>query len=204
MELALPQQFVLLDTEYTAWEGSQVRKWSGPNEYREIIQVGMIRVVDSVEAAALKIYVKPVKNPILSDYIKDLTHITQEEVKTQGVSLESCVQQTTEFLGTDPAYSYGLDEVVIKENCDLIGIPYPLPLGRIADIRELLFPALKEINVDPTGYTSGTLIEAFGTATKRGAHDAVNDMRNLFDAITIISQAQKSGGTDFQTAQTPS
>lgn len=188
MRLDLPDQFVLLDTEYTAWEGSQVRKWSGPGEFREIIQVGMIRVgTGLVELESKKVYVKPVKNPVLSDYIKNLTHITQEEIDTQGVSLEACVSDIQSFLGSDPAYSYGHDERVIQQNCDLIGIPYTPGLERILDIRDVIFPALAEIKVSPEGYTSGTLIEAFGPAPDSAAHDAVNDMRNLLAAIKAIN-----------------
>lgn len=187
--LPFPDTFVLLDTEYTAWEGSWQRGWTGPDEYKEIIQVGIIRVGPGlVELESKKIYVKPVKNPVLSDYIKNLTHISQDEIDTHGVSLETCVRDIQSFLGSDPAYSYGLDEVVIKENCDLIGIPYTPGLGRILDVRDVIFPGLAEIKVSPEGYTSGTLIEAFGPAPDSAAHDAVNDMRNLLAAIRAINE----------------
>ena len=187
--LQFPDTFVLLDTEYTAWEGSWQRGWTGPGEYKEIIQVGMIRVGPGlIETASEKIYVKPVKNPILSDYIKNLTHITQEEIDTRGMSLAECVEKIHAFLGTDAAYSYGLDEVVVKENCDLIGISYTPGLGRILDVRDVIFPGLAAIQVSPEGYTSGTLIEAFGPAPNSAAHDAVNDMRNLLAAIRAINE----------------
>ena len=29
----LPDTFIIFDTEFTAWEGSQERKWSGENEF---------------------------------------------------------------------------------------------------------------------------------------------------------------------------
>jgi inhibitor of KinA sporulation pathway (predicted exonuclease) len=186
--LPLPNTFVLLDTEYTAWDGSWQRGWTGPGEFKEIIQVGMIRVGPGlIELESKKIYVKPVKNPVLSDYIKNLTHITQDEVDIQGVSLEACVADIQLFLGSDPAYSYGLDEVVVKENCDLIGIPYTPGLGRILDVRDVIFPALAEIQVSPEGYTSGTLVSALGGNMNLEAHDAVNDMRNLLEAIRRIN-----------------
>lgn len=187
--IELPDHFVLLDTEYTAWEGSQARKWTGPGEFREIVQVGMIRVGPGLtELDSLMRFVRPIKNPILSDYFKNLTHITQERVDAEGITLEACVRDTHTFLGDDPAYSWGLDENRIKENCDLLGIAYPIGLGRIADIRPILFPALEKIQVDPTGYTSGSLIDAFGGAPDSAAHDAVNDMRNLLAAIKAINE----------------
>ena len=32
----LPDTFIIFDTEFTAWEGSQERKWTGENEFRRI------------------------------------------------------------------------------------------------------------------------------------------------------------------------
>ena len=187
MELALPEEFVLLDTEYTSWEGAWERGWSGPNEYKEIIQVGMIRIgKDKKEEASLKLYVKPVKNPILSDYIKNLTHISQEEVDA-GITLEECNLKIKEFLGDFPAFAYGTDEAIIRENCELIGTLFPFLNGRIADIREIIFPSLEKLKIDPKIYTSGTLISAFSNQPLH-AHDAVNDMRNLLEAIKEIEK----------------
>ena len=40
----LPDTFIIFDTEFTAWEGSQERKWSGENEFRELVQISAIRV----------------------------------------------------------------------------------------------------------------------------------------------------------------
>jgi len=188
MKLDFPETFVLLDTEYTAWEGSQERKWTGPGEFREIIQVGMVRVGPGLEEiASEKIYIKPLKNPVLSDYIKNLTHITQEEVDA-GVPLAQCVDRIAVFLGEDVGYSWGLDEVRIKENCDLLGIPYTPGLGKVLDIRKTLFPAFEKIGVSPEGYTSGTIIQAFGPVPDLAAHDAVNDMRNLLAAIKATNE----------------
>ena len=43
--------FVLFDTEYTAWEGSHERDWSGEGEHREIIQVSPSRLPNSSKLA---------------------------------------------------------------------------------------------------------------------------------------------------------
>ena len=44
----LPDTFIIFDTEFTAWEGSQERKWSGENEFRELVQISAIRVKKKV------------------------------------------------------------------------------------------------------------------------------------------------------------
>ena len=41
----LPEKFIIFDTEYTAWEGSQERNWSGDNEYMELVQIGALKVI---------------------------------------------------------------------------------------------------------------------------------------------------------------
>ena len=74
--------FVVYDTEYTTWEGAMARKWLGENEYKEVIQIGALKVSfpDFEVKDSLKIYIKPQKNPVLSDYCKRLTGITQAEI----------------------------------------------------------------------------------------------------------------------------
>lgn len=40
----LPNKIIIFDTEFTAWEGSQDRNWSRPNEFQEIVQIGALLV----------------------------------------------------------------------------------------------------------------------------------------------------------------
>ena len=65
---SFPGRFILLDTEYTSWDGSYERGWSGPNECKEIIQIGAISVDGKslTEEGAFSVFIKPVKNPNLS------------------------------------------------------------------------------------------------------------------------------------------
>ena len=41
---SLPETFIIFDTEFTAWKGSQERDWSGENEERELVQIGALKV----------------------------------------------------------------------------------------------------------------------------------------------------------------
>jgi len=79
-------RFILIDSEYTAWEGSAERGWSGPNEYRELIQLAGVRVDANTleEIDHFNEYVLPVRNPKLSTYISTLTGITQKIIDTKG------------------------------------------------------------------------------------------------------------------------
>src|SRR3989344_1460997 len=186
---SFPKRFILLDTEYTSWEDSQERGW-GPNKYKEIIQIGAISVDGKslAEEGAFSVFVKPVKNPQLSDFIVGLTGITQEKIDTEGISLPEAMSRLGEFVEDLPMYAYGTDGTVIIENCALVGTPAPFAENRIINMRSFIFPALEKLGIDPKKYTSGTLITAFGKPLPAPAHDAVNDMRNLLAAIRILRE----------------
>ena len=58
------------DLEFTAWEGSAARGWSGPDEYREIVHIGAVRVDGGnafAEVDRFTATVRPVRNPVLGD-----------------------------------------------------------------------------------------------------------------------------------------
>ncbi|MEK7181400.1 MAG: 3'-5' exonuclease [Patescibacteria group bacterium] len=186
MKLSLPKTFVLFDLEYTAWEKSYERNWSGENEHREIIQIGAIRVSgqDLREETHLLDYVKPTRNPLLSDFITSLTNITQADIDTRGISFKETLIRLGDFVGDFPAYCWGRDIEVLEENCRLVGCAIPSFFSQMENLKPLLAPRLKSIGIDTKHYTSGTLISAFiGEQESRRAHDALNDMRNFRDAL---------------------
>ena len=84
-------EFILYDTEYTSWEGSLQRLWSGEGEKRELVQISAILVKDlrSLNGTEFfSIYTKPIINPILSNYFINLTGIKQSYIDKFGISLE--------------------------------------------------------------------------------------------------------------------
>ena len=56
--------------------------WSRPNEYREIVQIGaiLVEVKQFTEIDHINLFVKPNKNPILSEYFTNLTGISQKDI----------------------------------------------------------------------------------------------------------------------------
>ena len=41
-----PEIIAVMDLEWTAWEGSKERRWNGPGEEMEIVQIGALKVKD--------------------------------------------------------------------------------------------------------------------------------------------------------------
>ena len=192
-QFILPNTFVLFDLEYTAWEGSYARNWSGEHEYREIIQIGAILVSGGqmAEATNMLLYVKPSRNPQLSEFIKSFTGITQEDVNTRGVSFDDSLRMLCDFTKDLPAFCWGRDIEVLKENCQLNVLPIPACFSSMVNLKPILTPVFTSRGVDVSRYTSGTLISIFtGVPEVRRAHNALNDMRNFRDAL---QELRKSG-----------
>lgn len=186
MRLEMPEEFVLFDLEFTSWPGAHERGWSGPNEYREIIQIGAIRVLGDKEVDSFCVFVRPEKNPQLSEFIIELTGITQSDVDEKGLGFPEALVQFREFVGSLPAYCFGHDTEVIEENAGFHGDSLSLSREQFHNLRPIVAPVFLEKGVDIDKYSSGTLVEAFTGAPGFRAHDAVNDMRNLLKAITLL------------------
>ena len=178
----MPREFVIFDTEYTAWEGSKERNWTGENEHKEIVQIGAIRVNNLEETNSLMVFVRPAMNPKLSDYFKDLTGIAQNDIDEEGKSLEESLRKFSEWSLGLPLYCYGYDGQIMKENADLVHARFPFVEGRFRDVREVF----QEAGINVENYHSGTIPKAFGLIPPPDAHNALNDARSILIALKAI------------------
>ncbi|PIR82618.1 hypothetical protein COU20_01500 [Candidatus Kaiserbacteria bacterium CG10_big_fil_rev_8_21_14_0_10_59_10] len=190
LKVKFPAEFILFDFEYTAWEKSDERNWSGPGEHREIIQIGAIKVSATTlsETDSLLDYVRPEKNPELSDFIIQLTGITQTDIESRGIPFSQALKKLEEFIGGLRAYCWGRDIEVLKENCELLQVSTSLSSDHLTNLRPLMAPIFLNLGVDIDAYSSGTLIQAFEDEPLLKAHDALNDMRNLLSAIRYVRE----------------
>jgi inhibitor of KinA sporulation pathway (predicted exonuclease) len=183
--------FIIFDTEYTAWEGSIKRKWGLEWEEKEIIQVGAIRVHFEndifYEHSSLLLYVKPELNPELSEYIIRLTGISQSDIDEKGITLTSAQEKFSAFSlkGQLPIYSWGGDEAIIKQNCELRNIAYLLDDHRFHDIRDNFKNYIEDID----DVCSGEVASYFGRTVEGQIHNALHDCRSILAGINALSNA---------------
>ena len=164
------------------------RKWSGPNEYREIVQIGAI-VVETQnfeELDAVTLFVSPVKNPQLSEFFINLTGISQEELDREGTDYPTAVKRFSEWSAGYELHCFGIDGEVMKENADLIGINFPFEMSRFHNLREFF----KQYGIPSDDYMSSTLVEAFGKKNERREHNGLADARNLADALKLLKERE--------------
>ena len=181
----LPKKIIILDAEYTAWQGSLRRRWSGPNEHREVVQIAAI-LADTekfIELDNFDLLVKPVKNPVLSEYFINLTGITQVEVDQKGISFEEALSKFFAWSGDRTIFSFGGDERVLKENCRLVNIKFPFEDFKYGNLIDIFGKYIPEINK----YQSGNILAAFGKKSVLHQHNALNDCRILLDGLRELA-----------------
>ena len=177
-------EVVLFDTEFTAWQGSVERNWKGPGEFREIVQIGAVHidVATLVERASFAVLIRPVKNPILSDYFIDLTRITNERLNAEGTDFATGAKEFAAFAGKRRMYCYGRDDRILAGNAQMLRKPKLWPDTTAINLREWLV----DVGIALAGVSSGTLAKHVGSVSQGIAHDALIDARSLAEAVRYL------------------
>lgn len=188
-------EFIIFDTEFTTWEGAQERRWQGPNEYKEIIQIGALKVSwpDAQIIDTLTVYSKPKLNPILSDYCVGLTSIHQDTLNKQGVTFQAALAIFLKFCGKNLVLSYGHDASILAENIvlneadplDFYGYNSPL----FIDIKYWVLLANKDVSM----INSGRLWHYFGNIQHEKfthEHDPLSDCYSILQVIKYLQETR--------------
>ena len=124
MRLSAMEQFLCIDLEATCW---------GRNEKQgrmEIIEIGAVlyRVGQGVVAERQQ-FVRPRERPVLSEFCKTLTGITQEQVDAAPLYPQA-LEAVLEFAGPEPLFcSWGdFDRRQFEKDGSLHAVDYPFPL----------------------------------------------------------------------------
>ena len=175
---------IVFDTEFTAWQGSMARRWSGPAEHREIVQIGAVAIDANsfVETASFSILIKPVHNPVLSDYLVALTRISNERLTAEATDFVSGVGAFVAFVAGRRLFCYGRDDKVIAANAKLLGERTVWPRVTAFDLKDWLL----QIGIPLAGVHSGALAEHVGGVSQGVGHDALVDSRSLAAAIRYL------------------
>jgi len=178
-------EIVLFDSEFTAWEGSLSRNWSLDWEHREIFQLAAVKIrVDAYGVEVLGSFnqlIKPLVNPNLSEYIANLTGISQQMVDEQGVDFQSSLNIFHQFCldGVLKVFSWGHDARVLNENCALLDIDMPYFTAGLHDLRQFA----KHHRLSGCDESSGELAASLGIGLQGHAHNALFDVRSIAAAL---------------------
>jgi inhibitor of KinA sporulation pathway (predicted exonuclease) len=175
--------FVIADLEYTSWEGALERGWDRPGEFREIVQIGAVKVQrsDSLrESDSFMVLVAPTLNPVLSDYFTDLTGITNPDIARAGVPVAEALERFVVFVAGLPILTHGPHNLVITEECEKNFLTNPLADHDWRDINPMIHA------VTGQRLTSSELPEHFGLPQNGQTHDALADARALLQVLAHL------------------
>lgn len=193
--LDLPDRLIIFDCEWTAWEGSLARNWSGPSERREIYDIGAIRVDGTTleELGAFHRYVRLHLTERLPAYSERLTGITQGDLDRDGIPFSRMLRELVGFVEDSPMYCWGADQAgfpvdgaVIMENCRLKDIEVPFAEGRFVDV-QCLFSVR---GIAAKQYHSSTITRAFGVDSPFDSHQGLCDARTILHALRLLSASR--------------
>jgi inhibitor of KinA sporulation pathway (predicted exonuclease) len=178
-------QLIIFDTEFTAWEGSKERSWSESWEHRELIQLAAAKLTlkkDGVELLeSFNELVKPTVNPILSDYIAELTGISQGMVDDMGVDFSSAINAFYQFCeqGELACFAWGNDGKILTENCFLNRLEMPDFSAGFFNLNQLA----RNAKIDGAHLCSGELASHLGLELNGHVHNALYDVRSISLAL---------------------
>lgn len=85
--------YIVLDLEATCDDKTQIQS--------EIIEIGAVKLDENLKLVGeFQIFIKPILNPILTDFCKDLTKIEQNDVDN-GSSFKEALEKFLDFCGND-------------------------------------------------------------------------------------------------------
>ena len=176
----------VFDLEYTAWECSMARRWLAPGEFREVVQIGAVKLdAESFEnLGEFDMLVKPRINSVLSPYFENLTGIGNAKIERQGMDFAVAYARFLEFSGEGPIAAFGQDQLVLEDNIRLYGLTGARALPVFYDLRGW-FAAL---GIDPRGMHSCELGPALGLPFAGQTHNALDDARAIVGAMLVMAK----------------
>lgn len=186
----MPRTVVFYDTEFTTWEGAMQADWSLPGQYRELVQIGAIRFdLDSfTETDEFQILVKPVKNPLVSDYFTNLTGITNADISSHGVSFPDAWHAFIAFVQGNATACFGGDAGVMRENLGWSGMPAAPEDFDSFNIAPWFLEEGARFGIRP-GINSGKLAATLGAPIDViQEHNALHDARSIAASYRFLVQ----------------
>ncbi|HEY0105407.1 MAG TPA: 3'-5' exonuclease [Rhizomicrobium sp.] len=175
---------IVFDLEFTAWEGSMRHGWLRPGEFREVVQIGAVRV-DPLTLEVLDrfdAFVRPRINACLSPYLERLTGITTATLRTQGRDFAEAYGDFLAFADGAVCSAFGRDEWVFEENLRLYGLKaYP----RTPEFRDSR-PWFRANGIDIRGLHSCDIGPRLGVPFIGQTHNALADCLSVAAGMRVL------------------
>jgi len=175
---------VIFDLEFTAWEGSLESGWTRPGEFREVVQIGAVKLAPGSlkQVDEFEMLVLPRVNPVLSGFFTGLTGISNEEVARRGVDFITAYHAFLDFAEGAPIWAHGRDDLVLAANLRLYGWDRHFPAPNYTNAVSWFL----EQGVDLRGKHACEVAAAAGAAFSGREHNALDDARGVVAGIRAL------------------
>lgn len=181
MNLEKYQYLLVIDLEATCSKSKEITR-----REMEIIEIGAVMV----EAKNLEIisefqtFIKPVKNPLLTDFCKELTSITQKQVDDAPKYVEA-IEKFKKWLYQYNDFVFGswgdYDRQQIEQDCQFHQVAYPIASEHINLKR--LFSSQQNLN---RRYGMAQALNLVGIELQGTHHRGIDDARNIAQLLPYI------------------
>jgi inhibitor of KinA sporulation pathway (predicted exonuclease) len=174
---------VVFDLEFTAWEGSLAGRWMAPGEYKEVVQIGAVKVgEDFAPIDSFDTLVRPRLNATLTPYLEKLTGITNDAVAARGVDFIEAYESFVRFAAGLPIVAFGRDDLVLLDNLRLYGAKNVSPMPRFLDVRGWL----SANGIEVRGMHACDVGPAAGVPFEGQTHDGLCDALSVAAGIKAL------------------
>ncbi|NTG45936.1 exonuclease domain-containing protein [Agrobacterium rhizogenes] len=191
---------IIFDCEFLCLEDSQRRFWCAAHDPDPVIaEIGAVKL--SLESdfpilGTYKAYVRPIdrfgNQYALDPFFTTLTGITEENIKTEGVTLQDALAGLDSFSDGARFWSWGKDELnMVAISCYVAGIQPPIPAWRFDNAVKLLLAA--EMPIEDLAKTpSNKLADYYGVDhLPLQGHDALDDALSVSYTLQHLMKAGK-------------
>ncbi len=176
--------YIIVDFEATCCNKGSVAR----NEM-EIIEIGAVALGDNGPEvlAEFQHFIRPVRNPVLTDFCTELTSITQDMLDAVG-EFPAVIEQFQKWLNgfNEPLFcSWGnYDKNQLQQDCAYHSVDYPFDQRHI-NIKQR-FAHNMELK---KALGLGQALKAVGLSFNGTAHRGIDDARNMADLSAYIFSA---------------
>lgn len=178
------RQYLFIDFEFTMPERNVRMK----DFYAEIIEVGLVSVVDDQIHEQFSSYVTPVKFPILSERCKSFLHISQQQVD-QGISFYELIRKLGEFNNQyeTTIVTWGnMDMKVLRQNCLAAGLSFPFKAAELD-----LSMEYKRFFGDQNQTGLWKAVQEYGKEGTGRHHRALDDALTTFNIFRLVEKDKR-------------
>jgi sporulation inhibitor KapD len=183
-EMKRKRQHLFIDFEFTMPERNVRMK----DFFAEIIEVGIVSVVENQITDQFSSFVTPLKFPILSERCKSFLHISQQQVDT-GLSFYELVRKMEEFSNNyeTTIVTWGnMDMKVLRHNCLTAEVDFPF------DAVELdLSMEYKRFFGDQNQTGLWKAVQEYGKEGTGRHHRALDDALTTYNIFRLIEKDKR-------------